>query len=414
MTTIVQDWRRLADYEGIRVHRGRRLREGMRSAGLDALVVFEYANCRYAAGLRPLYAPNFQVRQAVVVTAESPDSVVFVHLDDTPHRRKTMHWVRPEDIREFPTGVVLEGGGAEALAPIGEALRQLGFTSGRVGTDMGTPNSLANLQALLGESELVDANAMLAKVRAVKSPDEVTLLRVASEVVDRAMARAVEMIAPGVRECEVLAEVMKVFYDNNAEVPQCNLIVCTGENTAPMQRFAGDDRIRYGDLVFMDIGACFNGMFSEATRTVVCGEPNDTQREIYRLVHRMHERLIGAVRPGATGEDLQRVAAEVLDGHAYADRLQKMIIAHGIGVGYAESPYISPPGRSTPPLVLEEGMILAVVPTIIVEGVPGGGGVRLEDVVAVTADGAEVLTRYPYDERLLSEPTGSGPAGRAA
>jgi Xaa-Pro aminopeptidase len=402
MTTIEQDWRRLADFDGIRRYRGQRLREAMRGAGLDALVLFEYANCRYAAGLRPLYAPNFQVRQAVVVTAESDEVVVFVHLDDTPHRRKTMHWMRPEDVREFPTGVVLEGGGAEALAPIGDALAQRGFTGGRVGTDMGTPNSLANLRALLDGSELVDANAMLARVRAVKSPDEVTLMRVASTVVDEAMAKAVETIAPGVRECEVLAEVMKVFYDNNAEVPQCNLIVCTGENTAPMQRFAGDDRIRHGDLVFMDIGACFNGMFSEATRTVVCGEPNEQQREIYRLVHHMHERLIGAIRPGVAGEQLQAVAQEVLGGHRYADRLQKMIIAHGIGVGYAESPYISPPGRPTPALVLEEGMILAVVPTIIVEGVPGGGGVRLEDVVAVTADGVEVLTRYPYDQRLLA------------
>jgi Xaa-Pro aminopeptidase len=78
-----------------------------------------------------------------------------------------------------------------------------------------------------------------------------------------------------------------------------------------------------------------------------------------------------------------------------------MIVAHGIGVGYAEPPFIAPPGRSTPQLAFEPGTVLAVVPTIIVPGVPGGGGVRLEDVVAVTADGVERLTTYPYDAKLL-------------
>src|SRR6201999_1398506 len=117
--------------------------------------------------------------------------------------------------------------------------------------------------------------------RLVKAPTEVALLEDASTIVDIAMATAEQAVQPGVRECDVLAEVMKVFYTHNAEVPQCNLIVCSGPNTAPMQRFAGDRMIRRGDLVFIDIGACFNGIFSEATRTIACDGPdNDTQRAI--------------------------------------------------------------------------------------------------------------------------------------
>jgi Xaa-Pro aminopeptidase len=389
------------DYDRMRAQRRERLREGMRRFDLDALVVFEYANGRYAADLRPLYAPNFVVRQAVVLTADSPDVIVFVHQDDTPHRRKTMTWIPPEHIREFPTGVMIEGGGAEALAPIGAALRELGFSAGRVGTDMGTPASLRNLELALPGSDVIDANACLNWVRSVKFPDEVELMRRASAVVDEALEVAVRAVQPGAKECDVLADVMQVFYRHGAEVPQCNLIVCTGENTAPMQRFAGETVIRTGDIVFMDIGACFDGVFSEATRTVACGEPNERQREIFQFVHRLHMALIGAIAPGVTGADLQKVAEGILEGSGYEDRLQRMIIAHGIGVGYAEPPFISPPGRSTPTLTLEEGMILAIVPTVIVEGVPGGGGVRLEDLVAVTATGAEQLTNYPYDKTLL-------------
>jgi Xaa-Pro aminopeptidase len=384
----------------LRAKRLDRLRAAMDRHDLEAVVVFEYANGRYAADLRPLYAPNFLVRQAVVVTTRSDDVICFVHQDDTPHRRATMTWLKPSNVREFPTGVMLEGGGAQALAPIGAALRELGWTGGRVGTDIGTPNSLGNLAELIG-APVVDANAVLHQVRSVKFDEEIALLRDASRVVDEAFRVATEAVRPGIRECEILAEVMRVFYRHGAEVPQCNLIVCTGQNTAPMQRFAGETEVAEGDLVFMDIGACFNGVFSEATRTVVCGTPNDEQRRIYRAVSGLHEAMIGELAPGRTAAELQQVAGELLDAGPYRQYLQKMIVAHGIGVGYAEPPFIAPPGRPTPSLVFEPGTVLAVVPTIVVPGVPGGGGVRLEDVVAVTADGVERLTTFPYDEKLL-------------
>jgi Xaa-Pro aminopeptidase len=385
---------------GLRAKRLDRLRAAMDANDLEAVVVFEYANGRYAADLRPLYAPNFLVRQAVVVTTRSDEVICFVHQDDTPHRRATMTWMRPENVREFPTGVMLEGGGAQALAPIGDALRELGWTGGRVGTDIGTPSSLGNLADLIG-APVVDANAVLHQVRAVKFDEEIALLRDASRVVDEAFRVAVEAVRPGIRECEILAEVMRVFYRHGAEVPQCNLIVCTGQNTAPMQRFAGETAVAEGDLVFMDIGACFHGVFSEATRTVVCGSPNEEQRRIYRAVAELHEAMIAELVPGRTAAELQQVAGKLLDAGPYRRYLQKMIVAHGIGVGYAEPPFIAPPGRPTADLVFEPGTVLAVVPTIIVPGVPGGGGVRLEDVVAVTASGVERLTTYPYEEKLL-------------
>jgi Xaa-Pro aminopeptidase len=375
----------------------------MQAAELDAIIAFEYANCRYVAGLRPLWAPNFMVRQAVVTVRGSDALRVFVHQDDAPHRRRTMTWVPPEHILAFPTGLVSESAPRQALQPLAEALAQLGCRGGRVGVDIGTVTVLRRLADLLDGYELVDANACLNGARTVKSATELELLADASAVVDVAMDVAVRSAVPGARECDVLADVMQVFYRHGAEVPQCNLIVCSGPNTAPMQRFAGDRAIRRGDLVFMDIGACFNGLFSEATRTIACQEPaNDTQRAIYRTVYDIHWATIEALRPGATAADVQAAAAKHYTGSPFHGHMQEMIIAHGIGVGYAEPPFISPPGRATPPLRIEPGLVLAVVPTIIVPDVPGGGGVRLEDLVAVTEDGPQLLTRAPYDRQLLA------------
>ncbi|MCW2700972.1 MAG: hypothetical protein JWQ45_2507 [Blastococcus sp.] len=399
------DWRVAIDYDGLRTRRRRRVQEGMAAADLDAIIAFEYANGRYIAGLRPLWAPNFLVRQAVVTVRGVDDVIVFVHQDDAPHRRETMTWIPPEDIRAFPTGVVSENASPEALRPLADALEQLGLDSGRVGVDIATVTVLRRLDTLLAGYEIVDGNACLNGVRAVKDATELELLAENSRIVDVAMDVAVARAQPGVRECEVLADVMQTFYSFGAEVPQCNLIVCSGPNTAPMQRFAGDRVIGRGDLVFIDIGACWNGMFSEATRTVVCGgEPSDLQRQIYRTVYDIHWATIEALRPGATATDVQAAAQKHYAGSPFYGRMQEMIIAHGIGVGYAEPPFISPPGKTTPDLTLEPGHVLAVVPTIIVPGVPGGGGVRLEDVVAVTDDGPEVLTTYPYDRALLARP----------
>lgn len=400
---FVSDWNNPVDFDRIRNFRLERVRASMEAHDLDAIVAFEYANGRYIAGLRPLWAPNFMLRQAAVVSRASDRVICMVHLDDSPHRRSTMSWLPDEDIRPFPTGVLLDGAPVDALDPLRRALADLGVTSGRIGVDIWTPTAAGHLESLLPDVEIIDANPCMYQARSVKHPDEVELMRWASKAVDAAMDVAIEAAQrPGMRETEILAEVMRVFYRFGAEVPQCNLVVCTGDNTAPMQRFAGDSVVAYGDIVFMDIGACFNGVFSEATRTVACGEPNDRQRAIYRHVHELHMAIIERMHPGTPARELQQVVRDLHNGSEFDGYMQKMIITHGIGVGYAEPPYVAPPGGRETDLVLQEGMTIAVVPTVIVPGVPGGGGVRLEDIIHVGANGPEWLTKAPFDQQLLA------------
>jgi len=342
------------------------------------------------------------VRQAAVVARAADRVICFVHQDDTPHRRATMPWLAPGDIREFPTGLVNAGSAVAGMLPLVEALRDLGVTGGRIGVDIATPSVLDNLARALPDVEIVDVGPAMRDARLVKNEDELELMRFASRVSDATMAAAIAAIEPGVRECDVLAVAMGVLFRNGAEVPQCNLIVCSGEGTMPMQRFASERAIEPGDLVMLDLGGCFGGMFSELARTTVCGAPNDQQRSIYRAAADILDATVAALHGGATASSVQAAAGEPYDASPFAGRMQRMIIAHGIGVGYAEAPFIPPPGGppgSTDPL--PSGVTLAIVPTLLVPDVPGGGGVRLEDVVAITTDGVERLTRHPLDPRLL-------------
>jgi Xaa-Pro aminopeptidase len=391
------------DHVAIRRHRVSAVRAAMARHDLDAIVAFEYANGRYIADLRPLWAPNFLVRQAALISRGDDRVICFVHQDDAPHRRATMPWIDPDDVREFPTGAANFGAPIEALAPLVRAVDELGIRHGRIGVDIATVAVLDLLRRALGDREVVDLTPCMREVRAVKSAEELAIMRYASAASDAATSAAIAAIRPGMRECDVLAEAMAVLYRHGAEIPQCNLIVCSGPGTAPMQRYAGLRAIEDGDLVMLDLGACFDGMFSELARTVIVGRPNARQVSIYRTAAQIHEAAIGALHAGATAREVQLAASAPYERSPWVGHMQRMIIAHGIGVGYAEAPFIPPPG-GTPALddALPAGTTLAVVPTLIVSDIPGGGGVRLEDVVAITDDGVERLTHHPLDERLLA------------
>ena len=288
------------DDERMRAKRLARAHAAMARHGLDAMIGFEYANGRYLADLRPLWAPNFLVRQAAVVARDVDRVIVFVHQDDTPHRRATMPWIVPGDIREFPTGLVNADAPAAGIRPVVDALADLGVTNGRIGVDIATPAVLRNLDGALPTADFVDLGPAMRDARSVKNDDELELMRFASRVSDAAMAVAIAVIEPGVRECEVLAEAMRVLYRHGAEIPQCNLIVCSGPNTMPMQRFAGERAIEPGDLVVLDLGGCFRGVFSELARTTVCGTPHPSQRAVYRTAVEIHDATIDELRAGVT------------------------------------------------------------------------------------------------------------------
>jgi Xaa-Pro aminopeptidase/Xaa-Pro dipeptidase len=170
---------------------------------------------------------------------------------------------------------------------------------------------------------------------------------------------------------------------------------------SPPTRFATDKLIRNGDLVFIDIGACWNGYFADEGRAVICGTSSDIQRKVYRTVYECLMVAHRGLRAGRTNND---VAAEIKAVAARAGLERNFIhlfIGHGLGISSNEPPYIGEPQKGAREVVLEPGMVIAVEPLIWVGEVRGGAGVRLEDTFVVTEREPEVLTRCAFDERLL-------------
>jgi Xaa-Pro aminopeptidase len=145
----------------------------------------------------------------------------------------------------------------------------------------------------------------------------------------------------------------------------------------------------------------WNGYFADIGRTTIVGRPTKTQQKIYTAVYEGLMAGVATMRPGKTNADVSDAIVAKIADHGLDDRLFSLFIGHGIGMGANEPPYIGEtlPGAGVFELV--PNMVFAVEPLVWVPDVPGGGGVRIEDMVMVTEGDARILSRVEYEDKLL-------------
>jgi Xaa-Pro dipeptidase len=254
----------------------------------------------------------------------------------------------------------------------------------------------------LPKLELCDGDAVMQSARLIKFPEEIALMEEASAIAEAVTQTAIDAVAPGMRETDVVAEAMHTLFRLGGEYAHVMTpFVASGEHMSPPNRIPSDKIIRDGDLVFIDIGAQWSGYFSDIGRTVICGRPSRRQQEIYSAVHEALQAATKTMAAGRTNDGVAAAVREVAARHGLAQNFISLFIGHGVGMGSNEPPYIGEdlPGAET--VTLQEGMVFAVEPLIWVEGLRGGGGVRLEDTILVTPEGGRPVTRLGWDERLL-------------
>jgi Xaa-Pro aminopeptidase len=398
------DWTKRIDFDLLRRERTKSLNEQIRKHGLDALLCFKAENLRYMMGYRPLWWPiSFLTRNAGIMAVDK-EPILFPTSGCVERCRNTMYWMPEENIRPLATmedpGVVE----TEVKKKLKPAFEELGISSGKIGIDHVSMLVLTKLREVLPKAELVNGDHCVLDAQVVKNSEEIKCMRLASQIACYAMDRAVKSIDSGVRECEILAEAMHCLYSNGMEVPQCNLIVTSGDGTAPLRRFASDRKVNWGELVFLDIGGCFNGYFSDFTRTVIFGEPNEGQKKIYKAVHQMMAEIKKTMKPGVTNTEVNEAARKVVVDSGFKGHDYLGLLGHSIGVTGLTYPIVGEVAAigSENVIELKPGMIFSMEPGIFMPNTPGGGGVRLEDTILVTEDGNEVFTHFPYDDNLLS------------
>jgi Xaa-Pro dipeptidase len=240
--------------------------------------------------------------------------------------------------------------------------------------------------------QIVDAEPYTAGLRERKDEPEVDALREAAAIIDRVLADVTPEVEVGMTEREVAREIEKRVLDSDADSLGV-LIVASGPNTAKPHTNTGDREIRDGDPLIIDAGVVFDGYYSDITRTYVVGSDDERIREFHEVTREAARVAREAVEPGQELQSIDRAAREVVEDAGYGDAFPHRV-GHGLGLEGHEPPYLVE-GNDAP---LEVGHAVTVEPGIYVEGV---GGVRVEDDVVVTEDGAEVLTTSPRELRVL-------------
>jgi Xaa-Pro aminopeptidase len=370
------DWTKRIDFDLLRQERLRRLNEQIKKHGLDAIFCFKAENLRYMTGYRPLWWPiSFLTRNAGVMVADK-EPILFPTSGCYERCRDAMYWMKKENIRPLAT---MEDPGIveiEVKKKFIPAFEELGIAKGKIGIDHVSMLVLMKLKEAFPKAEFVNGDHCVLDAQVIKNSEEVKCMRVSSQMAAIVMDRAIRKIDAGVRECEILAEAMHSLYSNGMEVPQCSLIVTSGDGTAPLRRLASDKKIHWGELVFLDIGGCFNGYFSDFTRTVIFGKPNEKQKRIYKAVYEMMNEIKRTMKPGNTNADVNKAARKVVIDHGFKGHDYLGLLGHSIGVTGLTYPIVGEIAAmgSEKEIELKPGVIFSMEPGIFISETPGGEG----------------------------------------
>lgn len=245
------------------------------------------------------------------------------------------------------------------------------------------------LRESLGFTQNLDIGPWLQELRVRKSPQEISKMRHAVQLIEQVLEQSLKKVQEGVSENELVAEVEYQIRKLGADGPSFDSMVLSGEKTALPHGVPGTRTLRRGDLVMFDIGVYAGGYASDITRTFALGELSEDQVRIYSTVLEANKAAICAIKPGVTFASIDKAARDVIEEAGYGEYFIHRL-GHGLGIDVHEFPSVHGKNET----LLTEGNVFTVEPGIYV---PGVGGVRIEDDCLVTADGVDVLTSYPKE-----------------
>ncbi|MCL5411700.1 MAG: Xaa-Pro peptidase family protein [Patescibacteria group bacterium] len=252
-----------------------------------------------------------------------------------------------------------------------------------------TADQLSKLKKYSLGLKLIPTENLVEKLRAVKQPGEMALIKKAVRIADQALEYIREVIKPGLTEREISWEVEKFCRENGAEKMAWEpVIVASGENAALPHHKVSDRKIRQKDMILFDFGAVVEGYHSDVSRVLFVGGVSDEQRRVYEAVLEGQKLARDLVCAGVKVSDVDRRVKENL--RSRSNGVYGHALGHGLGLEVHEFPVIS----QTREDLLESTNVVTVEPGIYL---PEWGGVRIEDVIVVNNAGCETLTRFPKD-----------------
>ena len=384
------------DLDRVRLYRLGRLREQLKARDCAGLLLFDQINTRYAtdATNMQVWCAHYETR-CVFVATEGP--VVLFDYANHPHLAEDLPTV--DEYRGMPSFYYFTAASnAEARAlmfgdQIADLMAKHGGGNKRLAIDRLSHMGVDAIRA--HGIEVTNGQAVAEHARAIKSPEELMLMRAAVAVCEAGMTSMREALAPGITENALWAKLHETNIRMGGEWIETRLL-SSGPRTNPWFRECSMRPIEAGDMVSFDtdlIGPY--GYCADISRSWICGEkPNDDQRRLYAAAHEQIQHNISILKPGMSFREVSEKAWPIPEIYA-SNRYGSMI--HGVGLAdeYPSIKHWADFGVKGYDGLLEEGMTLCVESFIGVEG--GKEGVKLEEQVLITRDGAELLSTYPIE-----------------
>lgn len=242
-------------------------------------------------------------------------------------------------------------------------------------------------------AELIPAQKIMKDLRQIKNKSEIDAIKAAQEITEKAFYDILGIIKPGITEKELAAEIVYRLLKYGGEQLSFYPIVVTGIKSSLPHGVPGDVAVQPGDFITLDFGCIKHGYCSDMTRTVAVGSATDEMRTAYDTVLRAQIAGISAAKAGVTGREIDSAARKVIEDAGYGEYFGHSF-GHGIGLDVHESPNASP-GEIKP---LPAGAVISAEPGIYI---PGRFGIRIEDMLHITDNGCENLTKAPKNLIIL-------------
>lgn len=356
----------------------------MKGAGLDAIVSGSPENFAYVAGFVVPSQPLMRWRHAMaVVTADGRTAAVVVDMEETTVRTR----LPKTELRVW--GEFTD----DPMLVLARVLRDLGLGEAQIGLEMDylSAGDFERLQRHLPRARFAPAEWLLARLRQIKTPDEIELLRRLSRISDEAIAGACRAVRAGDTEMDLGAALTRGVYERGAEQFKL-MIVATGERSVFPNVGPTDRRLRPGDVCRIEIFSIIGGYHAGVCRTAVVQQAPPHAERIWANLIECKYLVLDMMKPGAGSRVIYDAFLRKL---ADLDLPPISFVGHGIGLHLHEDPYLGK-YSDTP---LEAGMILGIEPLVYQTG--HGFGMQNKDMVLVTERGSQLLSDATNTDRLL-------------
>ena len=409
------DWENRLSMPRLREQRLQRLKAELDKSDLGALLTFDFHNIRYMTSTHiGTWAMDKLIRFALLPRGGEPvlwdfgsaarHHQLFTPWLDEAHANAgsdsgDAHYGARAGISTLRGAIPPSAGLAEGVAAkVYDVLAAYGLQNEPVGVDIIEPAVMFALQAK--GINVRDGQQVFLAARRIKTVDEIGLLTQAVAMVDAAYDELYQFLRPGVRENECVGLVSKVLYDLGSEhVEGVNAI--SGERCSPHPHVFSDRLLRPGDPAFFDILHSYMGYRTCYYRTFAVGSASRAQADAYKICREYMDRAIEQVKPGTTTADIVQLWPTAQEfGFENEEAAFALQYGHGVGLSIWERPIFSRLTSLEHPERIEEGMVFAL--ETYWPAADGWGAARIEEELIVTADGAEVITKFPAEDLLVA------------